>query len=307
MSQDGVNAGESGSETGIPQIWRELRVAAEVPALLRSAVFRRPHPAPPLGLPVLMIPGVYTGDVTFTPMAVWLRRMGYEPKRAGIWFNSDCSEAEMQRLEPRLERAVETTGRKAAIVGWSRGGLFARALAVRRPDLVAGIVTLGSPLVTALRYVHPVLHLALDGTSSLGDRGVPRMLTHRCADEWLLDGDDSHLAPVSKYLMNRARRLLAEGDGPRCCEPFWRDVRAPFPEGVEFVSIHSKTDGIAHWRGTLDPDATHVEVDASHCGLALSKNVYPKLAEELARINAAERSAARAGESAGGDELTVAA
>ncbi len=114
--------------------------------------------------------------------------MGYAPKRAGIAWNVDCSEAEMGRLEVRLERAVEHTGRRAAIVGWSRGGLFARALAVRRPDLVAGILTLGSPLLNPLGYVHPALHLALEVTSTLGDRGVPRLLTHHCADEWALDG-----------------------------------------------------------------------------------------------------------------------
>jgi pimeloyl-ACP methyl ester carboxylesterase len=272
----------------VPPLWRELRAAVEAPALLRSRAFRAPPRAADPGLPVLLIPGVYCPDSTLTPMARWLGRMGYAPKRAGIGFNADCSEAEMGRLEVRLERAARHSGGRTAIVGWSRGGLFARALAVRRPDLVAGIVTLGSPLQSPLRYVHPFLHLALEATSSLGDRGLPHLLTHKCADEWAFEGA-SNLTPLSRVLVGRARRLLDDGDGPRCCEPFWRDLRGAFPVDVEFVSLYSRSDGIVHWRGCLDPAARHVEVDASHCGMGMSARVYPVLADQLARIAAAER------------------
>jgi pimeloyl-ACP methyl ester carboxylesterase len=272
----------------VPPLWRELRAAVEASALLRSSTFRAPPRTADPGLAVLLIPGVYAPDATLMPMARWLQRIGYAPKRAGIRFNADCSEAEMGRLEVRLEGAVRSTRGRAAIVGWSRGGLFARALAVRRPDLVAGIVTLGSPLQSPLRYVHPFLHLALEATSSLGDRGIPHLLTHQCADEWALDGASSP-SRLSGALVARARRLLADGDGARCCEPFWRDVRSPFPPEVEFVSLYSRSDGIVHWRGCLDPAARHVEVDASHCGMGMSARVYPVLADQLARIAAAQR------------------
>jgi triacylglycerol lipase len=269
-------------------IRRELRVALELPALLRSEIFREPPKAPESGLPVLLITGVYANDATMRPMALWLRRMGYAPKRAGLRFNAACSEAEMGRLEIRLERAAERSGRRPAIVGWSRGGLFARALAVRHPDLVSGIVALGSPLLNPLGYVHPVLHLALEATSTLGDRGVPGLLSHSCADEWALDGA-ADPTPLSRALIERTRRLLAEGD--RCCERFWRDIRGPFPHGIPFVSMYSKTDAIVNWQACLDPAARHLEVDASHCGLGVSKHVFRALSAELERIAAAERNA----------------
>ncbi len=198
----------------VPPLWREWRAIAEASALLRSREFRSPKPAADPGMPVLLIPGVYATDDTLLPMARWLSRMGYKPKRAGIRFNVDCSEAEMERLEARLERATRQTGRRAAIIGWSRGGLFARALAVRHPDQVAGIVTLGSPLQSPLRYVHPLLHLALEATSSLGDRGIPNLLTHKCADEWTLDGA-SNESRLSHYLVERARRLLGDASETR--------------------------------------------------------------------------------------------
>jgi triacylglycerol lipase len=279
-----------------PQIWREARAGIELAELLSSRTYRAPRRCSDPGMPVLLITGVYGSDVTMRPMATWLQRMGYAPKRAGIAWNVDCSEAEMGRLEIRLERAAEQAGRRAAIVGWSRGGLFARALAVRHPDLVAGIVTLGSPLLSPLSYVHPALHLALEATSTLGDRGVPHLLTHHCADEWALDGAEDP-NPISRALVARTRRLLASGE--RCCERFWADVRAPFPDEASFVSMYSKTDGVVDWHACLDPAARHVRVDASHCGLAASKRVYPKLAKELGRVVAAEHE--RAASVAGGE------
>lgn len=286
MSEVGVVEEDSGAASA--PIWRELRLTAELSSLLRDRAFRHPEATGDPGMPVLLIPGVYASDVTLWPMAVWLRRMGYVPERAGILINVDCSEAEMGRLEARLQRAVQRAGRRAAIVGWSRGGLFARALAVRRPELVAGIVTLGSPLVNPLRYVHPVLHLALEVTSSLGDGGWPGLLTHHCADEWAFDGA-TNLNLVTRPLLARAKRLLAAGDRPRCCEPFWRDIRAPFPDEVPFTSFYSLSDGIVNWRSSLDPAARHVEVEASHCGLGVSKRVYAGMASELQRIGKADR------------------
>jgi triacylglycerol lipase len=268
----------------VPPLWREPRVVVEVPELLGSRIFRTPPRAPQPGQAVLLIPGVFTPDASMAPMAGWLKRMGYAPKRAGIRFNADCSEAEMARLEVRLERAAERSGRRAAIVGWSRGGLFARALAVRRPELVTGIVTLGSPLLGPLRYTHPLLHLGIELTTSLGDRGVPRLFTHKCADDWVLESEVD-LSPISRALVARARRRLADRES--CCAPFWRDVRAPFPAEIQFASFYSRTDGIVHWRGCLDPGARHVEVDASHCGMGFSKRVYAALARELEQVSSA--------------------
>jgi hypothetical protein len=53
------------------------------------------------------------------------------------------------------------------------------------------------------------------------------------------------------------------------------------PESVRFTSIYSKSDGIVRWQSCLDPDAEHVEIDASHCGMAVHAGVYGQLAELL--------------------------
>lgn len=270
---------------GVPPLWREARAGRELAGLLSSPTWRTPPPAPVSGQPVLLIPGLLASDSTLTLLARWLKRAGYAPRRAGIAVNVDCSEAEMARLEARLERSAEEAGRPALIVGHSRGGVFGRALAVRRPELVAGVVTLGSPLVDPLRHVHPLLHLHLEVLSSLGDLGLGRVVRHTCADARLFEAAPPH--PISRALLGRAQRRMKEGDP--CCEGFWDDFRAEFPGDVHFVSIHSRTDGIVSWHACLDPAAEHVEVRSSHCGMAASAPVYRRIGWALARMSAPRR------------------
>ena len=64
---------------------------------------------------------------------------------AQLRWNVGCSGDIADRLEERAERLAEESGRSIAVVGQSRGGSCARALAVRRPDLVEQVVTLEPP------------------------------------------------------------------------------------------------------------------------------------------------------------------
>ena len=51
---------------------------------------------------------------------------------------------------------------------------------------------------------------------------------------------------------------------------------------MRYVSVYSRSDGIVDWRACLDPAADqHIEVRASHCGMALSEDVYRLLAGTL--------------------------
>ncbi len=65
------------------------------------------------------------------------------------------------------------------IIGQSRGGLFAKALAARRPDLVSGIVTLGAPTLSQLR-IHPLVLAQVAVVGALGTGRVPGMFSIRC-------------------------------------------------------------------------------------------------------------------------------
>ena len=51
--------------------------------------------------------------------------------------------------------------------------------------------------------------------------------------------------------------------------------------------MYSRSDAIVDWRSCLDPAADHVEVDASHIGMAVNAQAYGVVAAALARFDAA--------------------
>src|SRR6476620_3739029 len=240
----------------MPPMWRESRIGVELTGLMRSGVWRGEGVAPGQDQPVMLISGLLAGDHSLSMMARWLKATGHRPCRAGIAVNVDCSQRAAERLERRLECLAEDSGQKVAIVGQSRGGSFARVLAVRRPDLVSGIVTLGSPLKHQLA-VHPLVRAGILGIGVLGTAGLDGLMRHSC-----LWGD--------------------------CCTHYWEDFDDEFPSGVGFVSLYSRTDGIVKWRACLDPRAEQVEVRASHIGMAMNAEVYRAVAASLEGLRAAE-------------------
>jgi hypothetical protein len=127
--------------------------------------------------------------------------------------------------------------------------VLAKVLARRRPDLTCGVVTLGTPLVEPLA-VHPFIALQLLALGALGTLGAP----------------------------GRFRRACLEGE---CCADFWRHATEPPPRGVRFVSVYSRTDGVVDWRSCLCPHSEHVEVDASHIGMAFNPEAYRAVASAL--------------------------
>ena len=239
-----------------PPIWREGRLGLEVASLLRDPLFRGEGVRDAGGQPAFLIPGFLAGDDSLGVMTRWLRRTGHHTHKAGMRSNVNCSEEAVNRLEERVESLAERRGQKVAIIGQSRGGNFARVLAVRRPDLVSGIVALGSPQLDPLA-VHPLVRAPVLAVGALGTLGVPGLFRHSCRNG-------------------------------HCCECFWRDMEADFPSGVGYVSIYSRSDGIVDWHACLDPAAEHVEIQASHCGMAVSAQAYRTVAEALARFRRRE-------------------
>jgi pimeloyl-ACP methyl ester carboxylesterase len=136
------------------------------------------------------------------------------------------------------------------VVGQSRGGTLAKVLARRRPDLVSGVVALGSPQVDPLA-VHPLVRLQVEAVSRLGSLGAPGLFKRSC-----LKGD--------------------------CCSSFWEDLAGPLDAGIPLVSVYSRSDGVVDWHSCLDPHATElVEIRASHCGMAVSRAAWRAVADSL--------------------------
>jgi pimeloyl-ACP methyl ester carboxylesterase len=184
-------------------------------------------------------------------VANWLRRAGYCTHRTGIRANLDCSEEACRRLEARLEHMAERHGERIVVLGQSRGGVFARALAARRPELVSGIVTLGSPTRSMLA-VHPLVLAQVGLVGALGTAHVPGMFRMSC-----LRG--------------------------KCCSEFRSALAGPVPDDVGYVAVYSRSDGIVQWRSCLDPEADElVEVSASHCGMGVNAQAFLAVANAMA-------------------------
>jgi pimeloyl-ACP methyl ester carboxylesterase len=201
------------------------------------------------GRPVILIPGFLAGDRSLTRMARWLRTGGFTLVRSGITWNTACMARTVSRLEQRLEEAVERSGQPALLVGQSRGGSVGRILAVRRPDLVNALVTLGSPLLDPLA-VKPRTWPSIVTVGLLGTVGVPGLFTLECV----------------------------RGD---CCAAVREEAVGPFPEQVRFVSLYSRSDEVVKWEACLDPAATQIEVDSSHIGMGVQRGVWKAVAATL--------------------------
>jgi pimeloyl-ACP methyl ester carboxylesterase len=241
----------------LPPIWRETMLPAAAAGLLVDPIFRGQGMPAGHGRPLLLIPGYLAGDRSLATMAGWLRRAGYRTERAGIRLNVGCGGTTVARLEQRLEQLYERSGgRRVTIIGQSRGGAHARALAGRRPELVSGVVALGSPLIHPL-MIHPLVRANVELVARLGTLGLPGLLRNACLD------------------------------GP-CCEPLRESLRAPLPDDVGYVSIYSRNDGIVDWRACLDPGARHVEVDATHLGMGFHAPTYRAIAAALRDFRDAE-------------------
>jgi pimeloyl-ACP methyl ester carboxylesterase len=251
-------------------IWGEGRVGLERAALGRDGVLHGEGVPRGDGAPLLLLPGFLAGDLSLSLMARWLSRIGYQPRRAGIVANIDCTDRALRRLEGQLEGVAERHGRSVTLVGHSRGGTMARVLAVRRPDLVECVVSLGSPITDELA-LHPLVRAQVETVALLGSLGVPGLFSHGCS-------------------------------GGRCCQLAREQAGGPFPRRVGFTSVYSRSDGVVDWHACLDPAARHVEVSSSHVGMAVNREVYRALADTLAhhrsaagaaRLSALEPRAAR--------------
>jgi hypothetical protein len=95
------------------------------------------------GPPLLVVPGFLANDRTTLGLQRALANAGYRVTGWGMGVNRGVRAETLERLAERIER--HGRGQPITLVGWSLGGLFAREVAKLRPDLVASVVTLGSP------------------------------------------------------------------------------------------------------------------------------------------------------------------
>jgi triacylglycerol lipase len=228
----------------------ETRWCLELGRLLVDPVWRGVGISHGDGRPVVLMPGFLAGDQTLGVMAMWLRRIGYRPRFARFVTNTGCSDRALDRVERKVDELWRSYGRRVALIGHSRGGHFARALAARRPDRVSHAISMGADLQGMFGASTPTLFAV----------GVARRAVH---------------------VSGRAGRDMCLS--AHCGCRFSQDYARVFPfDGVRLTSVYSKEDGVVHWQCQVIPHADCVEVTGSHVGLIFNRKAYRAVASALA-------------------------
>ncbi len=219
--------------------WNEGRAPLERLQLARRAV--------PLahgnGRRVVFVSGYLAGAPGSRPIVDWLRSAGYYVDIAPMRGNIGASNTGVERIQQTLHSGNHDT---SILIGHSRGGQLARVAALRNPELVDQLITLGAPVRAHL----------------------PRNAALRASVEALRL---VYQLPIGPKLDLRAHTLYEE------------DLYAPFDVDVAWTTIWSKIDGVVEWQTCLDERARSIEVTASHVGLIASVSSFKAIASVLAR------------------------
>ena len=97
------------------------------------------------GAPVLVLPGLLAGDVSTVPLRRALRRLGHRVHGWKLGRNLGPTAAVESGLRSLLDRLLDQYQEPVSVLGWSLGGIYARAMASERPDAVRMVITLGTP------------------------------------------------------------------------------------------------------------------------------------------------------------------
>ena len=129
----------------------EARVALEVPRLLLRAPGLAMQPRG-TGDPVLVVPGFGTGDASTAPLRGYLRWLGHDVRGWGLGVNGGDVALLVRLLIERIVAVASERQLPVALIGWSLGGVLVREAMRERPDIVARVITLGTPVVGGPKY-----------------------------------------------------------------------------------------------------------------------------------------------------------
>lgn len=174
----------------------------------------------------------------------WLRQADYEVSLAETGRNMRSSSWACDRITEAITEAAGRTGRPVIVIGHSRGGQQARVAVARVPKQVGRLITLGAPV----RHHLPrgfVMRTSVEGLRLLGRTPI---------------GPNADIEADRRYE---------------------HELSSPFPDGLAWTSIHSRTDGVVEWQATLDQRAESVETDCTHVGLTASVPAFRAIAAAL--------------------------
>jgi pimeloyl-ACP methyl ester carboxylesterase len=122
----------------------EARVPWELAASTLATPLLRTAPSGD-GHPVVVFPGLATGDLTTLVMRNFLRDRGYVPYAWERGLNLGPRPGVVEACIARVRQLHGQHGRTVSLIGWSLGGIYAREIARMAPQSVRSVITLGTP------------------------------------------------------------------------------------------------------------------------------------------------------------------
>jgi len=248
MSTD-ANSFHREDKSALRPIWRESFVGLDWIALHAAPVYYG------LGIPrgdrsaVIAVPGFMGTDLYLRELHCWLGRIGYRSYLSEIGRNADCLDLLVDRLLQTIQKAYDETHGLVHLIGHSLGGVLALSAASLRPDIIASVITLGSPF-----------------------RGI-----------------SSHpvVLEMSRIVRNRIRTARGDQSKPGCFTGYCdcsavAALKISCPHPIRHSAVYTKTDGVVDWRACVNNDpATNFEVQSTHIGLVLNPWVYELIANQI--------------------------
>jgi len=99
------------------------------------------------GRPVMILPGMFNTERSTFVMRRYLERIGYDARGWGLGRNlaNRTIGADGARLFEAVAAFAEEAGEPVTLIGVSLGGIMARLVAHRHPELIREVITVASP------------------------------------------------------------------------------------------------------------------------------------------------------------------
>ena len=128
----------------------EFRAFWELGALLPAwpALKRAPKGD---GHSVIVFPGLAASDGSTFPLRRYLGSLNYQTSGWNQGANYGARAGVLESCKRQVMDAVQASGQKVSLIGWSLGGIYARELSKMMPDQVRSVITLGTPFAGSIR------------------------------------------------------------------------------------------------------------------------------------------------------------
>jgi pimeloyl-ACP methyl ester carboxylesterase len=236
---------------------QELTMGLDLGALFTDPVFYGIRVAPGDGKLVVILPGFMGNDLYLLPMLNWLWWIGYTPVRSSLNLSAGCMQRSLERVQAEIDRHLNRKERSVALIGHSRGGAIAWAIAAHMQEQVSHLVMLGAPMPGFNRSVE-------DGERKIRLGGLTRMLLHA----------------------NKLSRRLLDPDCrfPSCECAFMNYAERPLSKATALLSIYGSDDLVIPEQAKMFLGKI-IDVPTGHVGLVYNPEVYRALAQFLAQNN----------------------